>query len=173
MSRPILYLAITNHGFGHATRTASIAAVIQQRCPEILLILVTAAPRRLLESYIQGDFIHRPRAFDVGVVQADSLTMDKAATLEKLRLLREKQRSLIAAEVNFIRQNRVDLVLADIPPLAAVIAKTSGIPCWMSSNFGWDYIYRAWGGEFVEMADWIADCFTQCDPCFVYPSMNP
>jgi hypothetical protein len=28
------------------------------------------------------DFIHRQRAFDVGVVQTDSLTMDKAATLE-------------------------------------------------------------------------------------------
>ncbi len=172
-TRPILYLAITNHGFGHATRTASIAAAIQQLCPEILLILVTTAPHRLLKSYLQGDFIHRPRAFDVGVVQPDSLTMDKTATLEKLQLLRSKQRSLIATEVNFIRQNRVSLVLADIPPLAAVIAKTSGIPCWMSSNFGWDTIYRAWGGEFIEIADWIADCFTQCDHLFRLPFHEP
>jgi len=37
MSRPILYVAITNHGFGHAARTASVAA-IQKLCPEILLI---------------------------------------------------------------------------------------------------------------------------------------
>jgi len=49
----------------------------------------------------------------------------------------------------------VGLILADIPPLAAVIAKSAGIPCWMSSNFGWDFIYRAWGGEFIEFADWI------------------
>ncbi len=49
-SRPILYVAITNHGFGHATETASVAAKIQQMCPEILLILVTTAPRWLLES---------------------------------------------------------------------------------------------------------------------------
>jgi len=48
----------------------------------------------------------------------------------------------------------VGLILADIP-LAAVIAKSAGIPCWMSSNFGWDFIYRAWGGEFIEFADWI------------------
>lgn len=173
MFRPILYVAITNHGFGHATRTASIAATIQQLCPEILLIMVTTAPRWLLESYIQGDFIYRPRALDVGVVQADSLTMDKAATLEKLQQIRAAQRSLVAGEVNFIRQNRVGLILADIPPLAAVIAKTAGIPCWMSSNFGWDLIYRDWGGEFIEIADWIADCFSQCDRLFRLPFHEP
>lgn len=172
-NRPTVYIAITNHGFGHATRTASVAAAIQKLCPEVLLILVTTAPRWLLESYIEGDFIYRPRGFDLGVVQSDSLTMDKAATLEKLRQLKEQQRSLIASEVNFIRQNRVNLILADIPPLAAVIAKTAGIPCWMSSNFGWDFIYRHWGGEFIEIADWISDCYSQCDRLFRPPFHEP
>lgn len=172
-SRPILYVAITNHGFGHATRTASVAAKIQQMCPEILLILVTTAPRWLLESYIQGDFIHRPRGFDIGVVQADSLTMDKAATLEKLQQIRSQQRVLVAGEVNFIRQNRVGLILADIPPLAAVIGKTAGIPCWMMSNFGWDFIYQAWGSEFIEIAEWISDCYSQCDRLFRLPFCEP
>jgi hypothetical protein len=173
MPVPILYVAITNHGFGHATRTAAVAAEIQRLCPESLLILVTTAPRWLLESYIEGDFIHRPRAFDVGVLQSDSITMDKAATLEKLQQLKQQQRSIIASEVNFIRQNRVRLVLADIPPLAAPIAHAAGIPAWMMSNFGWDFIYRAWGGEFVEIADWIAACFGQCDRLFRLPLHEP
>ena len=173
MSRPILYVAITNHGFGHAARTASVAAAIAKLCPEILLILVTTAPRWLLESYIQSDFIYRPRAFDVGVVQADSLTMDKAATLKKLQHIRAQQRTLIAGEVNFIRQNRVGLILADIPPLATAIAKAANIPCWMSSNFGWDFIYRAWGDEFVEIADWINDSFSQCSSLFRLPFHEP
>jgi hypothetical protein len=172
-SRPILYVAITNHGFGHATRTASVAGTIQKLCPEVLLIMVTTAPRWLLELYIEGDFIYRPRAFDIGVVQADSLTMDKAATLEKLQHIRAQQRSLIAAEVNFIRQNRVNLILADIPPLAAAIASSADIPCWMSSNFGWDLIYRSWGGEFIEIADWISDLYSQCDRLFRLPFHAP
>lgn len=169
MPQPILYIAITNHGFGHATRSAAIAAEVQRRCPEVLLILVTSAPRWLLESYIDGDFIHRPRAFDVGVLQSDSITMDKAATLEKLQQVRAQQDSLIASEVNFIQQNRVGLVLADIPPLATRIAKAAGVPCWMASNFGWDFVYRAWGDEFVEIADWIAECFAECDRLFRLP----
>lgn len=171
--RPVLYLAITNHGFGHAVRAASVAAAVQELNPEILLILVTTAPRWLLESYILGEFIHRPRAFDVGVVQSDSLNMDKAATLEKLQQIRAQQKAIIASEVNFIRQNQVGLILADIPPLAAPIAKAAGIPGWMMSNFGWDFIYRDWGGEFIEIADWIGECFRQCDRLFQLPFHEP
>lgn len=173
MERPILYIAITNHGFGHATRTASVAATIQKLCPEVLLIMVTTAPRWLLELYIEGDFIYRPRAFDLGVVQADSLIMDKQATLEKLKSIQATQRSLIASEVNFIRQNRVNLILADVPPLAAAIAKAANVPCYMASNFGWDLVYRAWGGEFIEIADWIGDCYSQCDRLFRLPFHEP
>jgi hypothetical protein len=173
MKRPILYIAITNHGFGHATRTASIAATIQQLCPEILLIIVTTAPRWLLESYIPGDFILRQRAFDLGVVQTDSLTMDKVATLEKLREINKNQNSLIASEVNFIRQNRVNLILADVPFLAAGFAQAANIPCWMTSNFSWDFIYRDWGGEFIEIADWISDWYTKSDRLFRLPFHAP
>lgn len=169
MSRPTIYLAITNHGYGHTVRASSIAAAIQQRYPDVLLILVTTAPRWLLESYIPGDFIHRPRALDIGVIQSDSLTMDKDATLEQLRHIQAKKNSIIAGEVNFIRQNRVDLVLADIPPLAADIATAAGIPCWMTSNFGWDFIYRDWGGEFIEIADWIGESYQKCDRLFRLP----
>ncbi|HEY9800984.1 MAG TPA: glycosyl transferase [Leptolyngbyaceae cyanobacterium] len=173
MKRPILYIAITNHGFGHATRTASVAATIQKLYPEILLIMVTTAPRWLLECYIEGDFIHRQRAFDLGVVQSDSLNMDKEATLAKLREIKKQQNSLIASEVNFIRQNRVDLILADIPFLAPLFAKAAGIPCWMMSNFGWDFIYRDWGGEFVAIADWISECYSGCDRLFRLPFHAP
>ncbi|AFZ24424.1 hypothetical protein Cylst_2188 [Cylindrospermum stagnale PCC 7417] len=169
MERPILYIAMTNHGFGHTTRTASVAATIQKLYPEVLLILVTTAPRWLLECYIEGDFILRQRAFDLGVVQADSLTMDQETTLAKLREIQKRQNSLIASEVNFIRQNRVNLILADIPFLASGFAKAANIPCWMISNFGWDLIYRDWGGEFTAIADWISDWYSKCDRLFRLP----
>ncbi|NMG05690.1 glycosyl transferase [Brasilonema sp. UFV-L1] len=169
MDRPILYIAITNHGFGHTTRTAAVAATIQKLCPEVLLIMVTTAPRWLLESYIEGDFIHRPRAMDLGVVQADSLTMDKAATLEKLLEIKKNQNSIIASEVNFMRQNRVNFILADVPFLACEIAKAAEVPCWMMSNFGFDFIYRDWGSDFTDIADWISDCYSKCDRLFRLP----
>lgn len=173
MSRPVIYLAVTNHGFGHAVRISCVAAAIKKLCPDILLVLVTTAPHWLLESYIQTDFIHRPRAFDVGVIQADSFRMDKAATQAKMLEIMTNQKSIIAAEVNFIHTNKVQLILADIPALAAPIAKMAGIPCWMISNFAWDFIYQDWGSDFTEIVSWLQQGYQQCDRLFRLPMAEP
>ncbi|PSB02432.1 glycosyl transferase [Merismopedia glauca] len=175
MSRPTLYVTITNHGFGHAVRAASVVAELQKLSPEMLIILVTTAPRWLLESYITGDFIHRPRAFDIGVIQSDSLTMDLPGTFTKLTEIKQRQQQIVSAEVNFIKQNQVDLILADIPFLAAEIGKAAGIPGWMMSNFGWDFIYEAWGEKYSDIVAWIRDSYAKSDRLFRLPlheSMN-
>jgi hypothetical protein len=173
MSRPTLYLAITNHGFGHATRTAAVAATVQQRLPDVQIILATTAPGWLFENYLAPGFRIRPKAFDIGVVQSDSLTMDTAATLAQLQAIQQSAADQIASEAAFLRAEGVDLVLADIPPLAVAIAHAADVPCWMVSNFGWDFIYRPWGGEFEAIADWVADQFGQCDRLFRLPFHEP
>ncbi|KKJ01317.1 glycosyltransferase family protein [Prochlorothrix hollandica] len=171
--RPILYAAITNHGFGHATRMAAVLATVQHLCPDILLLVVTTAPRWLLESYLTGDFIVRTRALDGGVVQTDGVTMDAAATLAQVQDIYQRRHRLMAGEVQFIQQNRVGLVLGDIPPLVAPIARAAGVPGWMMGNFGWDFIYRPWGGEFLALADWMGECFSQSDRLFRLPFHEP
>jgi len=173
MSRPTLYIAITNHGFGHATRAAAVAAKVKDILPEVELILATTAPQWLLDCYLPVEYQYRQRAFDIGIVQADSLKMDLDTTLAKLRQIQADQTEIISTEAEFLRQQQVDLVLADIPPLATAIAHEAGIPCWMMSNFGWDFIYRAWGGEFEPIADWIGTWFGQCDRLFRLPFHEP
>ncbi|NJL82284.1 MAG: UDP-N-acetylglucosamine--N-acetylmuramyl-(pentapeptide) pyrophosphoryl-undecaprenol N-acetylglucosamine transferase [Chloroflexaceae bacterium] len=173
MPSPVVYLAATGHGFGHAVRIASVAAQIKHLRPDIGLILVTAAPRWLLEAYIADDFIYRPRSFDVGVVQSDSFAIDKQATLAKMQRFRERQAEIVCTEVDFIQTNRVGLILADIPPLAAPIAQAAGIPGWMMTNFGWDFIYRDWGSKFTELAEWIGECYSQSTLLFRLPMAEP
>lgn len=166
---PTLYTAITNHGFGHATRTASVLAELQKRSPEIKLIIATTAPRWLLEEYIEGDFVYHPRVFDVGVIQIDSLQVDREATLEAWQKIEAQRSDLIAHEVKFLQEHQVDLIFGDIPPMVAEIAKAAQIPCWMAGNFGWDFIYRDWGGEFMELADRLSDTYSHCDRLFRLP----
>ncbi len=171
---PKLYLAITNHGFGHATRAASVAATLLHQCPDLHIILATTAPEWLLRSYLSFERVsYRPVTFDIGVLQSDSLTMDKAATLEKLKWIHGHQDEILAPEIEFIKNTGVDLILGDIPPLLTQLAKAVDVPCWMMSNFGWDFIYRPWGGEFEAMADWIASCFGDCDRLFRLPFHEP
>ncbi|MEO1623365.1 MAG: glycosyl transferase, partial [Cyanobacteria bacterium J06632_3] len=177
---PTLYIAVTNHGFGHATRAASIAAEIRQQCEAIglplTLIMATKAPQWLLDSYLKGDYVYRPVSFDVGVLQSDSLTMDRASTLQVLQDIRAQQADLIAEESAFLRSAGVDLVLADIPPLVAKISQHAGVPCWLMSNFGWDFIYQPWAEadpEFGAIATWIADCYSYADRTFRMPFHEP
>jgi hypothetical protein len=173
MPRPTLYIAITNHGFGHATRAASIAATVKAMQPEVDLVLATTAPQWLLDEYLPVEYEYRPVAFDIGIIQPDSLAMDLPATLAKLREIQTRQAEVVAAEAAYLRQRGVNLVLADIPPLATAIAHAADLPCWMVSNFGWDFIYRAFGPEFAGVTDWIGDCFGQCDRLFRLPFHEP
>ncbi|MEO1446168.1 MAG: glycosyl transferase [Cyanobacteria bacterium J06635_11] len=177
---PTLYIAVTNHGFGHATRAASVATEVRRRCQALglplRLILATKAPTWLLDSYLSGDYIHRPASFDVGVLQSDSLTMDKPATLKEMRAIQAQQKELVAQESTFLREEKVDLILADIPPMMGKIARAASVPCWFMGNFGWDFIYRPWGGEYHEfaaIADWIGECFTEGDRTFRLPFCEP
>ena len=169
MTQPIVYIAVTSHGFGHAVRTASVAAAIKQLNPDIELVFVTTAPEWLLQSYVKDDFIYRPQIFDVGVIQKDSLTMDTATTLTKMQQIRKQQEEIIEQEVDFILEHGVGLILADIPPLAGKIAAAAGIPGWGMGNFGWDFIYRDWGEAFGEIVTWIEDCYSKCDRLFRLP----
>ncbi|MGL4883518.1 MAG: glycosyl transferase [Waterburya sp.] len=173
MFQPSIYLAVTSHGFGHAVRTATVAAQLQQLRPDIALIFVTVAPEWLLKSYVPGDFIYRQRIFDVGVIQSDSLTMDKQTTLSKMQQIIAHEKQIIAEEAEYIRNHNVGLILADIPALAAPIARAAGIPCWMMSNFGWDFIYRHWGKDFAVVVEWIENYYQQSDRLFRLPLAEP
>jgi hypothetical protein len=166
---PAIYIPITDHGFGHAARTAAIAAQIQKLLPELELILVTTAPDWLLSGYLDREFSHRRRSFDVGVIQSDSLKMDLGATYDRWQDILSRQEEIIREEVAFIQARDVRLIFGDIPPLATLIAERAGIPCWLSSNFGWDLIYREWGEDFAEITNWISDCYQQCDRLFRVP----
>lgn len=174
---PTLYIAVTNHGFGHATRAASVATEVRRHCQVVglplNLIVATKAPKWLLDSYLSGDYTLRPVSFDVGVLQSDSLTMDKPATLREMQAIRARQEDLIEQEAAFLQAANVDLVLSDIPPLMGKIARAAGVPCWMMGNFGWDFIYRPWGEEFGAIADWIGECFSHCDRTFRLPFYEP
>jgi hypothetical protein len=98
--------------------------------------------------------------------------MDLPGTQAALEDIQRREAAIIAGEARFIRLNGVRLVLADIPPLATKIAAAAGVPCWMVSNFGWDFIYQSWR-EFAGLVTWIQDCFSHCSHLFRLPFHEP
>ena len=140
--RPIAYY-ITAHGYGHGTRSCDVLRALHHLAPEQPVIVSTDLPRDFLDSRLKGctNITFRTGAFDVGLVQKDSIHADLFQTLEKLETLYEQEEQLIAQERLFLQHEEVGLVVADIPAIPLAASQRSGIPNIAVGNFSWDWIY--------------------------------
>ena len=151
----LIYLCSSSHGFGHAARDAAVLQELRRLRPEWTLVLSSGLPPVVL-SLLLGDasIQQRPCQWDVGMVQADALGVDQAATLGALDQLAQRLPALIEAEAQWLTsQGQPVLILGDIPPAAAALAQRTQSPLVWMSNFGWDDIYAPLGPAFQRWAD--------------------
>lgn len=135
---------ITAHGYGHGVRSCDILAALLARHPDVQVTVTTDLAESFLRSRLQntnGHLTVRPGAFDVGMVQKDSIRVDVAATLDAALELVEQRPKLVRSEVEFLREAKVDLVVADIPSIPIEAAVAIGRPAVAVGNFSWDWIY--------------------------------
>ncbi|HKF64950.1 MAG TPA: hypothetical protein VKB36_00420, partial [Vicinamibacterales bacterium] len=131
---------ISGHGFGHASRSIELIRALVRRRPDLRITVKTTAPMWLFErlpavSYERFDT-------DVGMTQHDSLTIDVADTTARAaRFYRDFDRRA-DAEAAWLSASGVQLVLADIPPLAHAAAARASLPSIAIGNFTWDWIYE-------------------------------
>jgi hypothetical protein len=147
----LIVACISAHGFGHGSRSAAVLAALHQLEPHWRLVVSSALPLEFL-TMAMGDvpFEHRPCQWDVGVVQADALGADPAATLEALERLQLRLPEQIESEACWLlSQGEPILVLGDVPPSAALLAHRLAAPMVWLASFGWDAIYGAMGSAFA------------------------
>lgn len=140
--KPIAYY-ITAHGYGHGTRSCDVLRALDRLAPAQPVIVTTDLPRDFLDSRLSDckNITFREGAFDVGLVQKDSIQADLFQTLEKLEGLYAREETLIVQEQNFFRNNGIELVVADIPAIPLAAAQRSNITNIAIGNFSWDWIY--------------------------------
>ena len=135
---------ITAHGYGHGVRSCDILGALLAAHPGVRVTVTTDLPEELLRGRLReadGRLAVRPGAFDVGMVQKDSIRVDVGATLvEAQELLAERDR-LVDYEAEMLRGEGADLVVADIPSIPLEAAAEAGIPAVAVGNFSWDWIY--------------------------------
>lgn len=135
---------ITAHGYGHGVRSCDILSALLARHPEARFTVTTDLPESFLRSRLalaDGRLVVRPGAFDVGMVQKDSIRVDVAATLAEALGLVEDRARLVDFEAEYLRGEGADLVVADIPSIPIEAAAAAGIPAVAVGNFSWDWIY--------------------------------
>jgi hypothetical protein len=151
----LIVACISSHGFGHGSRSAAVLTALHRLRPHWRLVLSTALPPAFLATAFGPlPFVHRPCQWDVGVLQADALGSDPAATLAALEQLERQLPAQLERELAWLRAQREPvLVLGDVPPAAALLAAGLNAPLIWLASFGWDAIYEPFGAAF---APWVA-----------------
>lgn len=138
----MIALYLSGHGYGHMTRACEVLAELRRRDPAVPLAVVGSVPERLVRLAVPGPLTFRTATCDVGLVQKDALRIDEPATAARCRDFDATWDARVEAEVLFLRDLGVSLVVGDIPALAFASAARAGIPSVALGNFSWDWIYR-------------------------------
>ncbi len=161
----LIHACISSHGFGHGSRTASVLSELAALRPDWRLVLSTGLPEAFLAlSMGEVPFEHRPCRWDVGVIQADALGADPAATLAALEDLDRHLPAQVEREARWLEaQGQPILVLGDVPPAAALLAQRLGVPLVWLASFGWDTIHGPMGPDFQPWAERHRQLYTRGD----------
>lgn len=154
---------ISSHGFGHSTRAMEVIANIPDH---IEVFIVTAAPEWLFRNQLNRHFYYRKLDHDCGVVQQDSLSIDSVATLDRWRQLLENYPEMARQEAVKIAEDHSSIIIGDISPFAVAVACEANLPCFITANFCWNWIfeeYEAQNPGFREIIEKISSYYRQTD----------
>lgn len=159
----LIYACLSSHGFGHGSRSAAVLAELAARRPHWRLVLSTALSESFLGlAFGSVPFERRPCLWDVGVIQADALSVDPPATLAALERLDDALPAQLEQEAAWLEAQEQPLaIFGDVPPAAALLAQRLGVPLIWLASFGWDAIYEPMGGAFVERARRCRELYAQ------------
>uniref|UniRef100_A0A0A0LGT8 L-arabinokinase n=1 Tax=Cucumis sativus TaxID=3659 RepID=A0A0A0LGT8_CUCSA len=176
-NRLIFAYYVTGHGFGHATRVIEVVRHLILAGHEVHV--VSAAPEFVFTSAIQSPrLIIRKVLLDCGAVQADALTVDRLASLEKYHETAVVHRhTILETEAEWLKSIKADLVVSDVVPVACRAAANAGIRSVCVTNFSWDFIYAEYimdAGHHHRSIVWqIAEDYSHCQFLIRLPGYCP
>lgn len=162
---------ITNHGFGHASRNVPIIKKILKDNLSNHIYIKTDAIRcdflkRNLSEFIEQISYHEDckengLILQTGKMIPDLVKMKKVITTDFLYW-----NQYIERESQFLLDNKIDVVVADIIPWAIKAAKLCKIPSVLIGNFNWSEMYKSYYGK--EIWEPYSNCYKLADKAIWY-----
>ena len=164
---------VSGHGYGHGVRSC---AIINGIPSENRILIFSALPEAFFREELKVKYRHISCELDGGCVQSGCAHIDVPATLKKYAAINMQREKLIDHYAGLIKKAGVDLILADIPPLAFPIAAKAGVPGIGISNFSWADIYQPYLKRYPgysQMIEQIMEDYGKADNYFsLYPNME-
>lgn len=139
---PLIWSAISAHGYGHAAQVVPVLNELGKRIPSLSVILRTNVPRHFFESRMTLPWELRPAQMDIGCLQHGPLTMDWDATWQAHRTFHANWEARLKEEAAAIREARPDLVIGNNPYLAMAAGAAAGVPTVALASLSWDEILQ-------------------------------
>src|SRR5262249_59021721 len=122
----------------HGVRSCDIIAALARLHPRLRVAIISDLPTSFFANRLEGGtHTHRPGAFDVGMVQLDSIRVDVPRTLAEVESLYARRDEIVARDAAYLEAARIALVVVDIPALPLEAAARLRIPRGAVGNFGW------------------------------------
>ncbi|MDR0993396.1 MAG: hypothetical protein LBN38_02360 [Verrucomicrobiota bacterium] len=160
---------ITAHGYGHGVRSCDVLNALLAGDSPLHAVIVTDLPEDFLRNRLRVPserYTIRPGAWDIGMVQKDSIRVDVDATRERAEALIRQSDAGVEREAEFLKRLGASVVVADIPSLPLQAAARAGLPALAMGNFSWDWIYAPFAARdarWVPIVDWFRQGYREAD----------
>ena len=139
---PIIWCAISGHGFGHAAQVVPVLNALGDLVPGMTAILRTTVPASFFQNRLTIPWTHSFAQQDIGCIQDGPLTIDVDATWVAHQHFHETWNARLANEVAAMAAASPALVIADTPYLAIEASSCARIPTIALASFTWDLVLK-------------------------------
>lgn len=137
---PLIWAAISAHGFGHAAQVVPVLNALGGLVPDLRALLRTTVPASFFVDRLKIPWEISPVQQDIGCIQQGPMTIHVEATWHAHHLFHHTWEERLQTEVASMRAVQPNLILADTPYLALAAGHAASIPTVALASFTWDLI---------------------------------
>jgi hypothetical protein len=155
---PIIWCAISGHGYGHAAQVVPVLNALAAIVPGLTATLRTTVPASFFRDRLAIQWELSPAEQDIGCIQDGPLKIDIDATWAAHRRFHETWEERLSNEIAAMQAASPTLILADTPYLAIEAGSRAQIPTVALANFTWDLVLK----EYCHASDTPQQQLIQC-----------
>jgi len=155
---PLIWCAISGHGFGHAAQVVPVLNALGALVPEVTAILRTTVPASFFRDRLTIPWDLQSVQQDVGCIQDGPLTIDIDNTWAAHQHFHDTWDTRLSHEVAAMQAAAPALIIADTPYLAIEAGFRAQIPTLALANFTWDLVLT----EYAQASDKARQRLIQC-----------
>jgi hypothetical protein len=139
---PLIWCAISGHGYGHAAQVVPILNALGVLVPGLTTILRTTVPASFFQDRLTIPWELSPVQQDIGCIQDGPLRVDIDATWAAHQRFHKTWEARLSNEIAAMQAISPALVIADTPYLAIEAGSRARIPTVALASLTWDLVLK-------------------------------